>query len=102
MVGMAGRNNLLVNWTNFCCSRDLCRGVVSMRTLTDFPYSNVLVLGLAKSGTAAAKLLLESQIKVRVNDSQTNEKNVHELIEMGADVVIGSHPLSVLDGIELI
>src|SRR5690625_2636780 len=99
---MACSNNLLVNWPHFCCSRDIYRGVVSMKTLTNFPYSYVLVLGLAKSGTAAAKLLLRSQINVRINDFQTSEQNVHGLKEMGAEVIIGSHPLSVLDGIELI
>ena len=75
-----------------------------MRTLTDFAYSQVLVLGLARSGTAAAKLLLTSQIKVRVNDFNTKENDeiVTELKKMGADVITGSHPLSVLDNIELI
>lgn len=75
-----------------------------MKTLTEFPYTHVLVLGLARSGTAAAKLLLTSDIKVRVNDYSTKENDevVIELKEMGADVLVGSHPLSVLDHIELI
>lgn len=75
-----------------------------MKTLSNFPYSHVLVLGLAKSGTAAAKVLLASDIKVRVNDYLTNENEeiVSELREMGADVIVGSHPLSVLDHIEII
>ncbi|HLQ97125.1 MAG TPA: UDP-N-acetylmuramoyl-L-alanine--D-glutamate ligase [Candidatus Dormibacteraeota bacterium] len=75
-----------------------------MKTLEKFPFSHVLVLGLARSGTAAAKLLLESEIKVRVNDYSTNENDqiVTELKEMGAEVIVGSHPLSVLDHIELI
>lgn len=75
-----------------------------MKTLTDFPYSHVLVLGLARSGTAAVKLLLESNIKVRVNDYSTDEhaEVISELREMGADVIVGSHPLSVLDHIEII
>ena len=75
-----------------------------MKTLEKFPFSHVLVLGLARSGTAAAKLLLASEIKVRVNDYSTNENDqiVTELKEMGAEVIVGSHPLSVLDHIELI
>lgn len=75
-----------------------------MNKLKNFPYSHVLVLGLAKSGTAAAKLLLKNHINVRINDFKTNQndKKVQDLIEMGADVIVGSHPLSVLDGIELI
>ncbi|WP_188454483.1 UDP-N-acetylmuramoyl-L-alanine--D-glutamate ligase [Virgibacillus oceani] len=75
-----------------------------MKKLTNFPYSHVLVLGLAKSGTAAAKLLLQNNIHVRVNDMKTdeNDKIVKELTTMGAEVIVGSHPLSVLESIELI
>ncbi len=75
-----------------------------MKTLTNFPYSRALVLGLARSGTAATRLLLTSEIKVRVNDYSTkeNDKVVSELKKMGAEVIVGSHPLSVLDHIEII
>lgn len=75
-----------------------------MNKLTDFPYSCVLVLGLAKSGTAAAKLLLENQISVRVNDKEApaNDANVQMLQELGAEVITGSHPLTVLDGMEMV
>lgn len=75
-----------------------------MIRLNDFPYSHVLVLGLAKSGTAAAELLLQSNIKVRINDKNTTETDntVKQLREKGAEVIVGSHPVSVLDGIDLI
>lgn len=75
-----------------------------MKTLIDFPYEHVLVLGLAKSGTAAAKLLLASQINVRVNDFNTDESStlITDLKNQGAEVILGSHPLAVLDGIDLI
>jgi len=75
-----------------------------MKTLIDFPYTHVLVLGLAKSGTAAAQLLLSSQIKVRVNDFNTDESSalITDLKNQGAEVIIGSHPLSVLEGINLV
>lgn len=75
-----------------------------MKKLTNFNYSHVLVLGLAKSGTAAAKLLLNSGIEVRVNDKLSNATDgiVMELKEMGADVIVGSHPLSVLDSIDVV
>lgn len=75
-----------------------------MNKLVDFPYSHVLVLGLAKSGTAAAKVLLENGIRVRVNDLKANENDegVHYLRELGAEVIVGSHPMSVLDNIDLI
>ncbi|WP_156290426.1 UDP-N-acetylmuramoyl-L-alanine--D-glutamate ligase [Oceanobacillus salinisoli] len=75
-----------------------------MKKLLDFPYSHVLVLGLAKSGTAAAKLLLDNGIQVRINDMKTEENDsvVVDLRKMGAEVVVGSHPLSVLDDIKLV
>ncbi|MRH42165.1 UDP-N-acetylmuramoyl-L-alanine--D-glutamate ligase [Aquibacillus halophilus] len=75
-----------------------------MNYLTDFPYNHVLVLGLAKSGTAAAKLLKTSGKKVIVNDLKTNSgaPEVATLKGMGIDVVLGSHPLSVLDGVEIL
>ncbi|TFJ94562.1 UDP-N-acetylmuramoyl-L-alanine--D-glutamate ligase [Lentibacillus salicampi] len=75
-----------------------------MKQLTNFPYRHVLVLGLAKSGTAAARLLLESGKHVRVNDRNAGDADplVDELTSMGAEVVTGSHPLSVLDGMEII
>jgi UDP-N-acetylmuramoylalanine--D-glutamate ligase len=75
-----------------------------LKKLKDFPYSNVLVLGLAKSGTAAAKLLLENGCNVRVNDIQEKEENekVRELKSMGAEIILGSHPIFVLDDMEIV
>ncbi|ALX47386.1 UDP-N-acetylmuramoyl-L-alanine--D-glutamate ligase [Lentibacillus amyloliquefaciens] len=75
-----------------------------MKELTNFPYHHVLVLGLAKSGTAAARLLLNSGRSVRVNDKNTSDTDpvAEELNALGAEVVTGSHPLSVLDDIDII
>lgn len=75
-----------------------------MKKLKDFPYTRVLVLGLAKSGTAAARLLLENGLYVRVNDKQTKEddETVLELKSMGAEFVLGSHPVFVLDDMEIV
>ncbi|MFC0301506.1 UDP-N-acetylmuramoyl-L-alanine--D-glutamate ligase [Virgibacillus soli] len=75
-----------------------------MNELNQFPYSNILVLGLAKSGSATAKLLCRNGKRVRVNDLKTNTDDpiVQELRKMGAEVILGSHPLSVLDGVEVI
>ncbi|TQS75651.1 UDP-N-acetylmuramoyl-L-alanine--D-glutamate ligase [Ornithinibacillus gellani] len=75
-----------------------------MNTLKDFAYERPLVLGLAKSGTAAAKLFLESGLTVRVNDGKGSENDlvVSELRLLGAEVVVGSHPLSVLEDIDII
>ncbi|WP_077622108.1 UDP-N-acetylmuramoyl-L-alanine--D-glutamate ligase [Sediminibacillus massiliensis] len=75
-----------------------------MKTLTNFPYNKILVLGLAKSGTAAVKLLLNSKKEVRVNDYKADDTDpvVKELRELGAEVITGGHPLSALDGIDII
>src|SRR5699024_8187127 len=68
-----------------------------------FPYKHVLVLGLAKSGTAAAQLLLDSGITVRVNDMNTadDDEVVVQLRKQGAELIVGGHPLSVMDDIDL-
>ncbi|QTM99334.1 UDP-N-acetylmuramoyl-L-alanine--D-glutamate ligase [Sediminibacillus dalangtanensis] len=75
-----------------------------MKTLINFPYEKILVLGLAKSGTAAAKLLHESGKEVRVNDLKADQDSdqVQELTGLGIEVVTGGHPLSVLEGVELL
>lgn len=75
-----------------------------MKKLDNFPYQHVLVLGLARSGTAAAKILLKNDRNVRVNDLQLTEKStvVQDLTSLGAEIVLGSHPLSVLDGVEIV
>lgn len=75
-----------------------------MKRLENFPYTNVLVLGLAKSGTAAAELLLRSEVTVRVNDLMTKETDsiVEQLRAQGAEVIVGSHPNDILDDIELL
>lgn len=74
-----------------------------MRLLSNFPYDRVLVLGLARSGTAVAKLLLASNISVRVNDqSKEITEDITQLKNKGAEVILGSHPTTVLDGIQLL
>ncbi|MFG6149003.1 UDP-N-acetylmuramoyl-L-alanine--D-glutamate ligase [Halobacillus sp. B23F22_1] len=69
-----------------------------------FPYSKVFVLGLAKSGSAASHLLLDSGIEVTINDLKADENSadILELKDKGAYVVTGSHPLHLLDDIEVV
>lgn len=75
-----------------------------MKRLENFPYTKVLVLGLAKSGTAAAELLLRSEVTVRVNDllAKETDPSVVQLRAQGAEVIVGSHPDSILDDMELL
>lgn len=73
-----------------------------MNKLKAFP-ENILVLGLAKSGQAATRILLKYGKNVRVNDyEQADEQTVKQFTELGAEVITGSHPLSVLDDIDMI
>ncbi|MDL4841265.1 UDP-N-acetylmuramoyl-L-alanine--D-glutamate ligase [Aquibacillus rhizosphaerae] len=75
-----------------------------MNQLTNFPYQHVLVLGLAKSGTAAAKLLVRSGKRVRVNDLKATSEDsiVKDLQTKDIEVIVGEHPLTVLDGIDIL
>ncbi|RST75404.1 UDP-N-acetylmuramoyl-L-alanine--D-glutamate ligase [Siminovitchia acidinfaciens] len=76
-----------------------------MKKITDYEHKKILVLGLAKSGIAAASLLHELGAFVTVNDQKPFEENTaaQSLLEKGIKVICGSHPPELLDeGFELI
>ena len=64
-----------------------------------FEHKRVLVIGLAKSGVAVAKLLLRQGAIVTVNDRIPLEENpdAKSLIEEGIRVLAGSHPVDLLE-----
>ena len=64
-----------------------------------FEHKRVLVIGLAKSGVAVAKLLLHQGSMVTVNDRIPLEENpdAKSLIEEGIRVLAGSHPVDLLE-----
>lgn len=64
-----------------------------------YQNKNVLVLGLAKSGYQAARLLADLGAKVTVNDAQdlTDNEDVKELEKLGIEVISGGHPADLLD-----
>ncbi|MFV2046488.1 UDP-N-acetylmuramoyl-L-alanine--D-glutamate ligase [Metabacillus litoralis] len=70
-----------------------------MKNINDYLHKNVLVIGLAKSGLAAAKLLHRLGATVTVNDLKATDEDpvVKELKNIGIDVVGGGHPLSLLE-----
>ncbi|MFS9029132.1 UDP-N-acetylmuramoyl-L-alanine--D-glutamate ligase [Streptococcus cristatus] len=70
-----------------------------MKTISKFANKKVLVLGLAKSGESAARLLDKLGAIVTVNDGKPFEENpaAQSLLEEGIKVVTGSHPLELLD-----
>ncbi|GAA5344719.1 UDP-N-acetylmuramoyl-L-alanine--D-glutamate ligase [Planifilum fimeticola] len=61
---------------------------------------SVVVLGMAKSGIAAAKLLHSLGAKVLVNDRKQRSDcpEAEELERMGIRVILGGHPPNLLDG----
>ncbi|PGM93192.1 UDP-N-acetylmuramoyl-L-alanine--D-glutamate ligase [Bacillus cereus] len=70
-----------------------------MKTVTEYQNKNVLVIGIAKSGYAAATLLKKLGANVIVNDGKPLVGNMlaAELQAEGMDVVCGGHPLELLE-----
>ncbi|SDB87573.1 UDP-N-acetylmuramoylalanine--D-glutamate ligase [Pelagirhabdus alkalitolerans] len=75
-----------------------------MNRLKNFPYKRVLVLGLAKSGTATCKVLNDNQIEVVATDLQAdpNSPDLLELKDRGIELYIGSHPDHLLETCDLV
>ncbi|SFX26948.1 UDP-N-acetylmuramoylalanine--D-glutamate ligase [Thermoactinomyces sp. DSM 45891] len=69
--------------------------------MTDlFQDKHVVVLGLARSGLAVAKLLIEQGAKVTVNDARERIDCANEadpLEQMGISVICGGHPDDLID-----
>lgn len=70
-----------------------------MKQITDYQNKKVLVLGLAKSGFSAAKLLHDLGALVTVNDGKPFDENpeAQDLLALGIKVITGSHPIELLD-----
>ncbi|MGX9133575.1 UDP-N-acetylmuramoyl-L-alanine--D-glutamate ligase [Rummeliibacillus sp. JY-2-4R] len=76
-----------------------------MKNLSLMEHKKVLVLGLAKSGVAAAELLHKLGAFVTVNDAKPFEENkdAQKLLQQGITVICGRHPEDLLDeGFELV
>src|SRR5262245_65642014 len=65
---------------------------------------NILVVGLARSGVAAAEFLLSRGARVVVNDAKPESelKDVDSLRAKGVEVVAGSHPPELFEKSEMI
>ncbi|KPB04436.1 UDP-N-acetylmuramoyl-L-alanine--D-glutamate ligase [Bacillus sp. CHD6a] len=70
-----------------------------MKKISQYEGKRVLVLGLAKSGTATAELLHKLGAKVIVNDRSPLEGNEQAayLLSKGMEVVCGGHPTNIFD-----
>jgi len=70
-----------------------------MKHISTFSSKKVLVLGLAKSGVAAAELLNKLGAFVTVNDAKPFEESpdAQNLLSKGITVICGRHPEDLLD-----
>jgi UDP-N-acetylmuramoylalanine--D-glutamate ligase len=70
-----------------------------MKQINHYKDKNVLVLGLAKSGTATAELLHTLGAKVIVNDRTPLDGNeqAQYLQSKGMEVICGGHPVRIFD-----
>ena len=66
-----------------------------------FKDKKVFILGLARSGYQAAKILINRGNEVILNDGKAEEKldseQIRELRELGVNLIFGSHPDDILD-----
>ncbi|QBP41545.1 UDP-N-acetylmuramoyl-L-alanine--D-glutamate ligase [Paenisporosarcina antarctica] len=70
-----------------------------MNNISEFTSKKVLVLGLAKSGVAAAELLHKLGAFVTVNDAKPFDESpdAQNLLSKGITVICGRHPEDLLD-----
>ena len=64
-----------------------------------FSNMKILILGMARSGVAAAKVLVKRNNEVIINDIKEEQDTeiVNELKELGVKLVLGSHPENIVD-----
>lgn len=64
-----------------------------------FENKKIFILGMARSGYEAAKLLSQHNNKIIINDGneKQDENHVEELRNLGVSVILGSHPDDILD-----
>jgi len=64
-----------------------------------FENNKIIILGMARSGYEAAKVLIKRNNKVILNDKNTDqdENHIKELEDLGVKVILGSHPEDLID-----
>ena len=64
-----------------------------------FENNKIIILGMARSGYEAAKVLVKRNNEVILNDKNINqdENHVKELEDLGVKVILGEHPLDLID-----
>ena len=64
-----------------------------------FENKKIFILGMARSGYEAAKLLSKYNNNILINDSsdKQDESHLEELRKLGVSIVLGEHPDDILD-----
>lgn len=64
-----------------------------------FENKKIIILGMARSGYEASKILIKRNNEVILNDKNTNQdiSHVNELLSLGVNVILGEHPLNIVD-----
>lgn len=64
-----------------------------------FENKKIVILGMARSGYEAAKVLIKRNNEVILNDKNTDQdiNHVDELLSLGVNVILGEHPLNIID-----
>ena len=59
-----------------------------------FENKKIVILGMARSGYEAAKVLIKRNNEVILNDKNTNqdESHIKELEDLGVKIILGNHP----------
>ena len=70
-----------------------------------FTGRKVVILGLARQGLALARFFVRAGAQTIISDAAPAEKLTREIAQLGdlpVELVLGSHPLSLLDGCDLL
>ncbi len=76
-----------------------------MSRLLPFANQNIVILGLARQGLALARFFVQQGAQVTISDLADEAKLTSDLIKLGnlpVKLVLGGHPLSLLDGCDLL
>lgn len=64
-----------------------------------FNNKKILILGMARSGYEAAKVLAKRNNEIILNDKNTNQdvNHINELKSLGVNIILGYHPENIID-----
>ena len=68
----------------------------------DLNGKRILVVGLGKSGIAAARLLMRQGARVVLNDRRTDVEGLEPLVALGADPQLGHHDAALFTSVDAI